>query len=62
MGDMTAGRENPMEAMKKYLYEYNPMQTIFDRFTDIPSPGGIRMIQRIVECYGVPGLTNTKMG
>jgi hypothetical protein len=33
---------------------YHPRDTVYERFTDIPAPGGIRMLNRIMECYGQP--------
>ena len=38
-------------AKKKYLF--GPQPTIFHRFEDIPAPGGIRMLTRIIEAYEI---------
>ncbi len=40
-------------ARDRFLHTYVEGQTIFDRFKDIPAPGGLRMLHRISECYEV---------
>lgn len=40
-------------ARDKFLYEFTFGQTVFDRFTDIPPPGGLRMLRKIVSNYQV---------
>ena len=34
---------------------FDPLPSIFDRFPDIPQPGGVIMMNKIKHCYGVPG-------
>lgn len=38
----------------EYLYKYAQGMTVFDRFTDVPAPGGLRMLNRLEQCYEVP--------
>jgi hypothetical protein len=40
------------QARDAALYNYKLGQTVFERF-DIPPPGGIRMLNMLIECYEV---------
>jgi hypothetical protein len=44
---------DPVAAANEYLYAYKPGMTIFDRFKDITTPGGSRMLKKIKESYTV---------
>ncbi len=37
----------------EYLFKYTQGMTVFDRFTDVPAPGGLRMLNRLEQCYEV---------
>lgn len=49
-------------AREKFLYSHTPGQTVFDRFTDIPAPGGIRMLRKIVDNYEASWYEHAKPG
>eukprot|EP00959_Pyramimonas_sp_CCMP1952_P012114 255700-Pyramimonas_sp.AAC.1 len=50
--------ESPVDAANRYLYEYRPGMTIFDRFQHIKAPGGVRMMKTCKDSYTVAGMRN----
>ena len=55
-GDLGVGEIDPLAsaaradaAREQFLYAER--QTVFDRFPDIPAPGGVRMLRMICNCY-----------
>ena len=36
-------------------WKYEERKTIFERFPDVPNPGGLIMLKRVVDVYGIRG-------
>jgi hypothetical protein len=51
--DLPTPTKDIVKAADDFLYRYTPGMTVFDRFRDIPAPGGARLFKRIKESYTV---------
>jgi hypothetical protein len=61
------GRDDPLQTVvraeqARHTYLYDAKDTVFDRFHDIPPPGGLRLLNRLSMCYEVlDAYTNTPL-
>ena len=55
-GSVPSAAVGVSDLLESVLFSHK--DSIFDRFPDIPAPGGVKMLNKVVELYGVPGKKN----
>ena len=59
--ELAAMARQTAQLQDEALYKYVQGNTIYDRFSGIAPPGGIRMLQSVKQHYGVEGQTDIKL-